>query len=296
MSDLTAMAFSPTDGLRNTSSYPTTPVNETAAREQFQGRLDELRDYLNNTLIKLLTGGSYKYYTSAAGSDAYAVTVAKFPAAYEAGQWLLVKADVANTGACTLAVNALAATAIKTQGGADPANGDISAGSINLFIHDGTNWVHMTPTAILASVFTAAGDLLYATGAGAPARLAKGTAGQLLAMNSGATAPEWVNPFASIVEKTDSFTLALTEANVFVKCNKGTAMNCTVPPNADVAFPTGTEIELFQYGAGAVTVVAGSGVTIRSKSGNLKIDGQYAGAALKKIDTNEWVLVGSLTS
>ena len=37
----------------------------------------------------------------------------------------------------------------------------------------------------------AAGDLLYATGSTTLAKLAKGTASQILKMNSGATAPEW---------------------------------------------------------------------------------------------------------
>ena len=40
---------------------------------------------------------------------------------------------------------------------------------------------------------TAGGDTLYATGANALARLAKGTARQFLRMNAGATAPEWAN-------------------------------------------------------------------------------------------------------
>jgi len=39
---------------------------------------------------------------------------------------------------------------------------------------------------------TTSGDLDYYTSATAKARLAKGTAGQVLAMNSGATAPEWI--------------------------------------------------------------------------------------------------------
>lgn len=39
---------------------------------------------------------------------------------------------------------------------------------------------------------TTAGDTLYATAANAIARLAKGTANQVLRMNDGATAPEWV--------------------------------------------------------------------------------------------------------
>ena len=38
---------------------------------------------------------------------------------------------------------------------------------------------------------TTAGDILYATAARTLARLAKGTANQVLRMNSGATAPEW---------------------------------------------------------------------------------------------------------
>ncbi len=47
------------------------------------------------------------------------------------------------------------------------------------------------------------GDILYYAGSGAPARLAKGTAGQQLAVNSGATAPEWVAAPTHIVD-TDS--------------------------------------------------------------------------------------------
>ena len=42
-----------------------------------------------------------------------------------------------------------------------------------------------------AAKATTQGDTFYATGANALARLAKGTAGQVLRMNSGATAPEW---------------------------------------------------------------------------------------------------------
>jgi len=39
---------------------------------------------------------------------------------------------------------------------------------------------------------TTSGDILYASAANTPARLAKGAANEVLAMNSGATAPEWV--------------------------------------------------------------------------------------------------------
>lgn len=45
--------------------------------------------------------------------------------------------------------------------------------------------------AIPKSTGSAAGDIIYYTGASTPTRLAKGTAGQVLTMNSGETAPEW---------------------------------------------------------------------------------------------------------
>ncbi len=43
----------------------------------------------------------------------------------------------------------------------------------------------------LELLLTAQGDIPYASAANTPARLAKGTAGQQLRMNAGATAPEW---------------------------------------------------------------------------------------------------------
>jgi hypothetical protein len=44
---------------------------------------------------------------------------------------------------------------------------------------------------LLESLLTAQGDIVYASAANTPARLAKGTAGQQLTVNAGATAPEW---------------------------------------------------------------------------------------------------------
>ena len=48
-----------------------------------------------------------------------------------------------------------------------------------------------TVASMVGYVVTTAGDILYATAARTLARLAKGTAGQVLTMNGGATAPEW---------------------------------------------------------------------------------------------------------
>ena len=96
------------------------------------------------------------------------------------------------------------------------------------------------------------------------------------------------------ITKTDSFILALTEANRFVMCSKTTAMTVTVPPNADVAFPIGTDITLCQYNTGVVTVAPGTAVTISSYDSNLDIDGQFSTATLRKVATDTWLLIGAL--
>lgn len=44
------MAFNPASGLRDMAQFPTVPANEAAAREQVQGRMDELRDYINSNV------------------------------------------------------------------------------------------------------------------------------------------------------------------------------------------------------------------------------------------------------
>lgn len=96
--------------------------------------------------------------------------------------------------------------------------------------------------------------------------------------------------------QTASYTLVIGDADKLVEMNVGSANNLTVPLNSSVAFPTGTEISLAQYGAGQTTIVATGGVTIRSAGGALKLAAQYSGATLVKIGTDEWYLFGDITT
>jgi hypothetical protein len=102
--------------------------------------------------------------------------------------------------------------------------------------------------------------------------------------------------YRPIVTQSDSATLALTDAGTFQKCTKATAMTITVPANGTIAFATGTEIDIYQQGAGQVSIAAAGGVTINSVFGNLKIANQYTGASLKKTASDTWELVGNLTA
>jgi len=96
--------------------------------------------------------------------------------------------------------------------------------------------------------------------------------------------------------QTASYTLILSDADKLVEMNVGSANNLTIPLNSSVAFATGTQILLAQYGAGQTTIVPTSGVTIRSNGSKVKLNAQYSGATLIKIDTNEWYLFGDITT
>lgn len=93
--------------------------------------------------------------------------------------------------------------------------------------------------------------------------------------------------------QTDSYTLVLGDATKYVRMNKGTACNLTVPLNSSVAFPVGTQILIRQVGAGQVTVVATGGVTITT-SQTLLLRAQHSSASLIKVATDTWELAGDL--
>jgi len=104
------------------------------------------------------------------------------------------------------------------------------------------------------------------------------------------------NKLITTNRQTASYTLVLGDADKLVEMNVSTANNLTIPLNSSVAFATGTQILLAQYGAGQTTIVATSGVTVRSSGAKLKLTGQYSGATLIKIAENEWYCFGDLSS
>ena len=76
---------------------------------------------------------------------------------------------------------------------ATPTVGDITEvqAGVGISVASGTGPIPVI-TNSSTDLITTAGDLLYGTAADTVARLGIGTVGQLLAVNSGATAPEWV--------------------------------------------------------------------------------------------------------
>ncbi len=89
-----------------------------------------------------------------------------------------------------------------------------------------------------------------------------------------------------------TYTLVLLDDSKVVTLSNASAITLTIPTNASVAFPIGSQVNIVQLGAGQVTV-GGASVTIRSQGSKLKLNGQYAAASLLKIATDEWVLIGN---
>lgn len=88
------------------------------------------------------------------------------------------------------------------------------------------------------------------------------------------------------------YTATLAAADNYLRFTSGSATNFTIPPNSAVAFPVGTEISGIQAGAGAVTLVAGSGVTLNAFGGDLTLAGAFSAFTLKKVGVNEWDVMG----
>jgi hypothetical protein len=105
-----------------------------------------------------------------------------------------------------------------------------------------------------------------------------------------------INELQRAVQSSTSYTLVLADAGTLVEMSNASANTLTIPPDSSLAFPNGTQILVVQAGSGQTTLVAGSGVTIRSKDGNLKLSAQWCGVTLIKRAPNNWLALGDLSA
>ena len=93
-----------------------------------------------------------------------------------------------------------------------------------------------------------------------------------------------------------AYTLVLSDAGKFIRLANANPITVTVPPDASVAFPIGSFVEIEQAGAGIITVAEGSGVTINSKDDGDETDGQHSTVRLVKVASDTWTLIGGVTN
>ena len=130
---------------------------------------------------------------------------------------------------------------------------------------------------------------------------AAGTSSRFAVANTGTiTVAAGANRFANDVPATSSdanFTLSLIQNETWIRTGFTVPRVITVPLDATVAFPIGAQINIAQWGAGTVTFAGeSSSVNIRSKGSLKTINGQWVWVTLKKVDANEWALIGDLTT
>ena len=94
--------------------------------------------------------------------------------------------------------------------------------------------------------------------------------------------------------QTASYTLVLTDLSKCITMNSASGVNLTIPPNSSVAFQVGTVIPWYGLGAGLITFVPGSGVTIEKSSTTLVTRAQFAFGGIWQRVANTWVLWGDV--
>lgn len=143
---------------------------------------------------------------------------------------------------------------------------------------------------------------LYGTAAPATTPVFKGqifvdtTNKRLYVAHGTSSAADWVCTKTELVntQTGTTYTFLPADNGKLVTLNNGSAITATIDTNANQPLPVGTQIDILQLGAGKVTVAAAGDVTLYSKGSNKALAAQYVGGTLLKIDTDVWVLMGSL--
>ena len=97
-----------------------------------------------------------------------------------------------------------------------------------------------------------------------------------------------------------TYTFVLADAdNKLVTASNASAITVSIPTNASVAFPIGTQLNIIQIGAGQVTVSAATPgtttiVSTGATSASPKCRAQYSAMTLIKRDTDSWYAVGDI--
>lgn len=90
--------------------------------------------------------------------------------------------------------------------------------------------------------------------------------------------------------------VVLSLAHRYLTRSRGTAQTVTVPLTATVAIPIGRVVKVEQTGAGALTIQAEGGVTIRKRADRTLVAVANGVVVLEKVATNTWVASGDLTA
>lgn len=192
-----------------------------------------------------------------------------------------------------------------------------------------TTGVATADAAVPSAVVTAKADLLVGAPSGVVDNLAVGTNGQVLTADStqtlgvkwgtAATGDVTLTGTQTLTNKTltsptvddpklnlsvnaqtgTTYTFVLTDNGKFITASNASAQTYSIPTNASVAFPVGTQIHIIQIDAGQVTIdaVTPGTTTVLSTGATAaapKTSKQYAAATCIKTATDAWYVIGNI--
>ena len=92
-----------------------------------------------------------------------------------------------------------------------------------------------------------------------------------------------------------AYTLVLTDDGTIIEKLDSSGVAVTIPADASVNFPVGTQIVIIQTGAGQTEILAGAGVVVNGTPGT-KLRAQFSSAVCYKRAANLWVVLGDLAA
>lgn len=129
--------------------------------------------------------------------------------------------------------------------------------------------------------------------------------GALLASNNDFTSTNQMRLGAPVKTTTaNTYTLAIADAGFYHRlayantaASGSTTVGITVPANATEAIPIGSEYLFVRTGSNSAFQFANAaGVVLNSDGGKLRVLYQWQSAVCKKIDTDEWDVIGNLAT
>lgn len=120
--------------------------------------------------------------------------------------------------------------------------------------------------------------------------------------NKTLTSPEINDPKLNLTlnaQTGTTYTFVLSDNGKLVTASNASAQTYSIPTNANVAFPVGSQINIIQIGAGQVTINAvTSGTTTVASTGASavapKLRAQYSSATCIKVANDLWYVVGDI--
>lgn len=142
---------------------------------------------------------------------------------------------------------------------------------------------------------------LASTSSTASGRISFDAALDKIYVGDGTSAVEFASSTLLLNAQTGTtYTFVLSDKDKLVTANNSSAQTYSIPTNASVAYPVGTQINIIQIGTGQVTITAVTPgtTTVASAAGTSaspKLRTRYSSATLIKVATDTWYVVGDIS-